>query len=352
MMRPTSSHPRLGFLSVATRPIVAGIALALLSCAPALAQRKERLGAEVVEAACASCHLPGKDKAPKIGDAKAWAARASQGLTALTEHAISGVRKMPAHGGAAGVSDIEIERAITTMVNRSGGRWVEPIGGATPAVLRSSEQVVQGQCAKCHQEGQEGAPKIGDRMAWIARLKKGLDALVASAVQGHGGMPARGGLADLSDEQIRGAIVYMFNFGIAAAPQPAQAAPASPFHRRVADTDVYLGVMPAERLRGARAEGRGGNAAAIPSGKEFMHVNISLVDARSRVSLTDAEVTVKVADGLGGESRQLELMAENNAVSYGGFFRMGGRLPYTITAQIRRPGMPETLEARFEYKPR
>src|SRR5512134_157682 len=101
-----------------------------VSSGSADAQRKERLGKEVVDGVCASCHAAGKDKAPRIGDAKAWAGRASQGLTALTDHAIKGVRKMPAHGGNAGVSDIEIERAIVYMVNQSGGNWVEPVGGA------------------------------------------------------------------------------------------------------------------------------------------------------------------------------------------------------------------------------
>jgi cytochrome c5 len=62
---------------------------------------------------------------------------------------------MPAHGGDAGLSDIEIERAITYMVNQSGGKWVEPTGGLTPAVERRGEQVVQAQCAKCHQAGRK-----------------------------------------------------------------------------------------------------------------------------------------------------------------------------------------------------
>ena len=36
-------------------------------------------------------------------------------------------------------------------------------------------------------------------------------------------MPARGGLPDLSDQEIRGAIIYMFNYGVpeVAAPPPA-----------------------------------------------------------------------------------------------------------------------------------
>ncbi len=352
MKRPLTSRTDTAFSVPAKGSILLAVALLLCTTAgPASAQRKERLGQEVVDSICAACHATGKDQAPRIGDRKAWAPRAAQGLTALTQHAISGIRTMPAHGGAAGVSDIEIERAIIAMVNQSGGRWTEPVGGATPAVLRSSQQVVQGQCAKCHQEGLEGAPRIGDRVAWIPRLKKGLDSLVASAIHGHGGMPARGGLPDLSDEEIRGAIVHMFNFGIPLAPAPVKVS-TNPYHRLVGETDVYLGVISAERLREAKTDGRAGAVGTIPGGKDVVHINISLADARSKVSLTDAEVTVKVFDGQGGESRVLDLMAENNAVSYGGFFRTGKSRVYTITAQIRRPGMPETLEARFDYQPR
>src|SRR6478752_7133060 len=123
---------------------------------PADAQRREREGEEVVLAVCSACHAGGKDNAPRIGDAKAWAARASQGLTALTDHALKGIRNMPAHGGNSGVSDIEIERAIIYMINQSGGHWVEPVGGATPAVVRSSEAIVRAQCATCHESGRDG----------------------------------------------------------------------------------------------------------------------------------------------------------------------------------------------------
>ncbi len=78
---------------------------------------------------------------------------------------------------------------------------------------RSGEEVVRAQCSKCHETGKGGAPKIGDRSAWIPRMKQGLDALVRSAIRGHGGMPARGGMADLTDAEVRAAIVYMFNKG-------------------------------------------------------------------------------------------------------------------------------------------
>jgi cytochrome c5 len=196
---------------------------------------------------------PASNHAPKIGDAKAWAGRASQGLSALTRHALEGIRNMPAHGGSPGLSDIEIERAIVYMVNESGGHWVEPQGGASPAVARSSETIVESQCAKCHRTGQDGAPKIGDRAAWTPRLRKGLDSLAASAIHGHGGMPARGGMPDLSDEELRGAIVYMFNYGVPVVASPTERpAPADPRHTIVSGTDIYLGMTRAEAIRAAQ----------------------------------------------------------------------------------------------------
>jgi cytochrome c5 len=194
--------------------VIAAIVLALaLAPAPqrADAQARERSGKEVVDTVCGACHQKGAKGAPRIGDRKAWAKLADRGLTGLTESALKGVRKMPAHGGDLRLTDIEIERAITYMVNQSGGRWVEPTGGLTPAEERRGEQVVKAQCSKCHQTGVSGAPRIGDRDAWIPRLKSGLDPLVRSAIHGHGPMPARGGLADLTDSEIRGAIVYMFS---------------------------------------------------------------------------------------------------------------------------------------------
>jgi cytochrome c5 len=83
-------------------------------------------------------------------------------------------------------------------------------GGAQPTE-RSGKEIVEAQCVKCHGSGDGGAPKIGDRAAWISRVKRGLDVVVRSAIRGHGAMPARGGMADLSDAEMRDAVVYMFS---------------------------------------------------------------------------------------------------------------------------------------------
>ncbi|HMA08229.1 MAG TPA: c-type cytochrome [Ramlibacter sp.] len=345
---------RMQAQSVSMRALLPAIVLFTLSASfsgTADAQRKERQGKEVVDAVCGACHTSGKDGAPRIGDANAWSSRASQGLTALTAHAISGIRKMPAHGGSTGVSDVEIERAITYMVNRSGGNWVEPLQG-TPAVAAStSEAIVKAQCAQCHEAGKDGAPKIGDRTAWTPRLAKGLDSLVASAIHGHGPMPARGGMPDLTDQQIRGAILYMFSYGLPAIPPQPPVAAADPHHKLVSGIDVYFGMMRAEAMRAAQAQDgkSGGTKVDIPPGTGYYHLNVALADNKSKAPVTDAKVTMQVSDGMTVQSKTLNLVAANNAVSYGNFFRFSSGSAYNITTEIQRPGAGPVV-AKFEFK--
>ena len=189
--------------------VLAAVAPAALAAVPG-----ERSGKEVVQAFCVECHGSGANGAPRIGDAKAWKPRAARGLSSLTANAIAGVRKMPPHGGTLQINDLEIKRAIAYMVNQSGGRWTEPIDRRASVSERRADAIVKTQCVKCHGEGVGGAPRIGDKDAWIKRASLGLDSLVRSAIHGHGGMPARGGMADLSDAEMRAAIVYMFQTSV------------------------------------------------------------------------------------------------------------------------------------------
>ncbi len=175
-----------------------------------LAHSAERTGESVVKEVCAACHKTGEKGAPILGDKDAWAKRKTQGLTTLNQHAVEGIRNMPSHGGNAGLSNIDLERAITYMVNQSGGNWTEPTNKAIPGKARTGAQLVKAKCGDCHITGKNGAPKIGDREAWVARASNGLDKVVASGIHGRGAMPARGGMADITDAEMRAAVVYMF----------------------------------------------------------------------------------------------------------------------------------------------
>ncbi len=75
---------------------------------------------------------------------------------------------------------------------------------------RSGEDVFKAQCSACHGTGAAGAPKFGDAGAWGARIGKGYDALLTSALKGKGAMGPQGG-GDFEDFEIGRGVVYMAN---------------------------------------------------------------------------------------------------------------------------------------------
>lgn len=347
-------HPRRHLIPIGS--LVFALAIPVATHADN-APNPERSGKDVVDAVCAACHVKGANGAPRIGDRKAWSERAAQGLTGLTRHALEGIRRMPAHGGNPGLSDLEISRAVTYMVNRSGGRWVEPASAKDLSVERGGEKVVKEQCVKCHQAGVGGAPKIGDRQAWVARLNQGVDPLVRSAIRGHGGMPPRGDQANLTDAELRAAILYMYNPVAApagrsrgaSAAQPA--ARADPNHKTAGGIDIYFGFVPVEAVRALPSNSpersmHGG----IPEGSGYYHVNVTLFDAISREPINGAEVEVRLDQpGSGGVSKKLEPMAPGPA-SYGNYLQLQQHATYSITVHVKPQGSARSVDAKFEHR--
>ena len=68
-------------------------------------------------------------------------------------------------------------------------------------------------CALCHASGVAGAPKPGDTADWGPRIAQGNDLLYKHAMEGFTGakgmMPARGGNAALTDDEVKAAVDYM-----------------------------------------------------------------------------------------------------------------------------------------------
>ena len=68
-------------------------------------------------------------------------------------------------------------------------------------------------CALCHSAGVAGAPKPGDKDDWGPRIAQGKDTLYKHAIEGYTGakgmMPARGGSASLSDDEVKAAVDFM-----------------------------------------------------------------------------------------------------------------------------------------------
>jgi cytochrome c5 len=214
-------------------------------------------GQAVYTAVCVACHGTGAAGAPKAGDAGAWRARLAQGYDTLVQHAINGIRAMPAKGGNPDLDDIEVARAVVYMGNQSGAKFKEPEAPVQPAATpanaaattasapaapaavvpaaapvaapvtansatntaantsaqsSSGKALYESACIACHGAGIAGAPKFGDKAAWAARIARGTNVLHEHALKGFQGkagvMPPKGG-SSAPDADVKSAVDYM-----------------------------------------------------------------------------------------------------------------------------------------------
>jgi cytochrome c5 len=205
-------------------------------------------GQQVYGQVCKTCHEGGLAGAPKFGDKAAWAKIVAQGDKLSFEHAINGIRAMPARGGNSELTDDEVKRAVVYMASQVGATWTAPPvaavaaaapaaaataatapaaaapaaaapAAAAPAVVAAApaaaaakpdgKKVYESGCVACHGAGVAGAPKFGDKAAWAPRIKTGMDALYASSLKGKGVMPPKGGNTALSDADVKAAVDFM-----------------------------------------------------------------------------------------------------------------------------------------------
>jgi cytochrome c5 len=66
-------------------------------------------------------------------------------------------------------------------------------------------------CFACHSTGAAGAPKVGDGNAdaWAPRMEKGMEAVVANAINGLNTMPPKGLCFTCTDEDLAALVTYM-----------------------------------------------------------------------------------------------------------------------------------------------
>lgn len=82
-----------------------------------------------------------------------------------------------------------------------------PEGDTSTATL--GEQAYLQACARCHDDGVDGAPRLGDRDAWAGRSWLWEAVLFEHATKGYVDMPAKGGDESLDDETVERAAEYM-----------------------------------------------------------------------------------------------------------------------------------------------
>jgi cytochrome c5 len=86
---------------------------------------------------------------------------------------------------------------------------VSPEQPAAPGYdLQLGEAVFTNTCLACHGKGVYHAPVFGNAADWEPRLKQDLNTLIGHAINGHRGMPPKGGFFLLSDQEVAAAVAY------------------------------------------------------------------------------------------------------------------------------------------------
>lgn len=91
----------------------------------------------------------------------------------------------------------------------------DPAGGA---LSTREARIYQQVCSQCHARPGIGVPVVGDAEAWRERRARGLDALLATTVNGTRGMPPLGSCSFCSEAELRRLVAF-----VAGLPVPAEA---------------------------------------------------------------------------------------------------------------------------------
>lgn len=125
-------------------------------------------------------------------------------------------------------------------------------------------------------------------------------------------------------------------------------------HKVVDGVAIYIGVLPAEMVKGhPRTHSEGVMHDGVPAGKNRYHMMVALFDDASGKRISVAGVKARVSEfGLSGQEKKLDPMVIAGTVTYGNYFAMPNPGPYRINIKIRhaKPHSVGTIEAEFEYR--
>lgn len=168
-------------------------------------------GKQVYVNACIICHQNGTMSAPLNGNGPNWYKRLkASGLTGLYRHVIRGYNSMPVKGACVTCSDNDLIAATDYILNNSLSRseWHDLAKGGEAKYPANGKDIYNENCAICHDEGKEGAPKIGDKAAWKPLIEQNMDVLYQKTLSSED-HPKNGGCKLCSTGELLEAIKYI-----------------------------------------------------------------------------------------------------------------------------------------------
>ena len=126
------------------------------------------------------------------------------------------------------------------------------------------------------------------------------------------------------------------------------------FYKTVDGIAVYIGVLPAEMIKGhpsghPEATMHGG----LPAGQHEYHLVVAIFDSSSGQRISDASVKAWVSErGVGGNELVLEPMQIEGTVTYGGFVSFPSTAQYVVHLDIARAqAAPVSLDFSYDHQP-
>ena len=149
------------------------------------------------------------------------------------------------------------------------------LGDGIPVGERQGDQIFNKICIQCHAADSivPKAPKFENKGDWAPRIAQGFDTLFQHALNGFNAMPAKGGAADLTDQELKRVITYMANKAGGTFPDPDAAAPAdAAASGEAASAPAAEGAAPADTPK-ADDKGAAAPAAGGADGKKVYEAN-------------------------------------------------------------------------------
>ena len=176
-----------------------------------------------------------------------------------------------AGSGSFGDVDETTEAATQTRIQPVGQL---KLGDGIPVGERQGDQIFNKICIQCHAADSivPNAPKFENKGDWAPRIAQGFDTLFQHALNGFNAMPAKGGAADLTDQELKRVITYMANKAGGTFPDPDAAAPTdAAASGEAASAPAAEGAAPADapKADAAKAEDKGAAAGGADGKKVY-----------------------------------------------------------------------------------